>query len=142
MTMHLMSHAYSTLNTRKRKIKITKSKLERWAEELKQYNKLMKSCNSKTLTIDEYIDKIHGKYKPETKRSAYTPTTTEMQATERSRSHREKYPSMDTYNGTTPRKEPQIYTGTLIKGIATMHKSNAVPVIDKKQAEEIARMRR
>jgi len=30
----------------------------------------------------------------------------------------------------------------LIKGIATMHKSNAVPVIDQKQAIEIANMRR
>lgn len=34
------------------------------------------------------------------------------------------------------------YTGTLIKGIATMHKSNAVPVIDQEQAVEISRMRR
>jgi hypothetical protein len=34
------------------------------------------------------------------------------------------------------------YTGTLIKGIATMHKSNAVPVIDQEQATDIANMRR
>lgn len=34
------------------------------------------------------------------------------------------------------------YTGTLIKGIATMHKSNAVPVIDQEQMIEISRMRR
>lgn len=34
------------------------------------------------------------------------------------------------------------YTGTLIKGIATMHKSNAVPIIDQEQATEISRMRR
>jgi len=40
------------------------------------------------------------------------------------------------------KKEENKYTGTLITGIATMHKSNAVPVINKKQAEEISRMRR
>lgn len=34
------------------------------------------------------------------------------------------------------------YTGTLIKGIATMHKSNLVPIIDEQQAIEISRMRR
>ena len=44
--------------------------------------------------------------------------------------------------GSTAKKEPNVYTGTLIKGIATMHKSNAVPVIDQKQAEEISKMGR
>ena len=34
------------------------------------------------------------------------------------------------------------YTGSLVTGIATMHKSNAVPVIDQEQATEIANMRR
>lgn len=42
----------------------------------------------------------------------------------------------------TPRKESPKYTGTLVKGIATMHKSNAVPVIEKSHAEDISRMRR
>ena len=40
------------------------------------------------------------------------------------------------------KREENTYTGTLITGIATMHKSNSVPVINKTQAEEIARMRR
>jgi len=44
--------------------------------------------------------------------------------------------------GQASRREPQKYTGTLIKGIATMHKSNAVPVIDQKHAEEISKMAR
>ena len=34
------------------------------------------------------------------------------------------------------------YTGTLIKGIATMHKSNAVPIINDQEAKDIANMRR
>lgn len=40
------------------------------------------------------------------------------------------------------RPEALKYTGTLVKGIATMHKSNAVPVIDQEQATEISSMRR
>ena len=44
--------------------------------------------------------------------------------------------------GGTAKKESPKYTGTLVKGIATMHKSNAVPVISQKEAEDIARMRR
>ena len=51
-------------------------------------------------------------------------------------------PSLDTGANCTAKNESQKYTGTLVKGIATMHKSNAVPVIDQKQAAEIARMRR
>ncbi len=38
--------------------------------------------------------------------------------------------------------EKKEYTGTLVKGIATMHKSNAVPIIDQEQATDIANMRR
>lgn len=42
----------------------------------------------------------------------------------------------------TAKKESQKYTGTLVKGISTMHKSNAVPVISDQESEDIARMRR
>jgi hypothetical protein len=140
MTMHLMGHAYSTLNKKKRKTKITKAKLARWEEELRDYNKLMKRCGSPKLTLDQYIDKIHGKVES---RREFVPYKREETLFERqSREHREKYPSLDTVSGATPRREPQTYTGTLVKGIATMHKSNAVPVIDQKQAEEISQMRR
>jgi hypothetical protein len=36
----------------------------------------------------------------------------------------------------------KVYTGTKVKGIATMHKSNAVPVFSDEEAIEISRMRR
>lgn len=39
----------------------------------------------------------------------------------------------------TERKE---YTGTLVKGISTMHKSNAVPIINEQEMIEHAKMRR
>ena len=41
----------------------------------------------------------------------------------------------------TYKASPQ-YTGTKIKGIGTLHKSNAVPVFSDEEAVEIARMRR
>jgi len=45
--------------------------------------------------------------------------------------------------GHAPKKESMKYTGDLIVGIATMHKSNAVPVMrGTSQAEDIAKMRR
>lgn len=36
----------------------------------------------------------------------------------------------------------KIYTGTKIKGIGTMHKSNAVPIFSDEEAIDIAKMRR
>jgi hypothetical protein len=36
----------------------------------------------------------------------------------------------------------KVYTGTMIKGIGTMHKSNAVPIFSNQEAEDIAKMRR
>ena len=45
--------------------------------------------------------------------------------------------------GSTAQKERQIYSGERrLLGIATMHKSNMVPVFDSKDAKDIAKMRR
>lgn len=47
------------------------------------------------------------------------------------------------FSGTPCTKAPEKrYTGTAIKGIGTMHKSNAVPIFSDEQAIEIATMRR
>jgi len=49
--------------------------------------------------------------------------------------------SKDT-GGTATLKAPKVYTGTKVKGIATMHKSNAVPVFSDEEAIDISKMRR
>ena len=49
--------------------------------------------------------------------------------------------SVDT-GGNATLKEPKVYTGTKVKGIATMHKSNAVPVFSDEEAIDISKMRR
>ena len=49
--------------------------------------------------------------------------------------------SVDT-GGNATLKAPKVYTGTKVKGIATMHKSNAVPIFSDEEAVDIAKMRR
>lgn len=51
-------------------------------------------------------------------------------------------PSRDTGLGVAAAPAPKVYTGTKIKGIGTMHKSNAVPIFSDEEAQDIAHMRR
>jgi len=56
-----------------------------------------------------------------------------------------EYPSMSTSDvipGTCSKTEPQQYSGDYIVGIATMHKSNLVPVGKDQDPAEYATMRR
>ena len=53
-----------------------------------------------------------------------------------------EYKSVTTTGVGTEKHERNEYTGTLVKGIATMHKSNAVPIINDDEAKDISRMRR
>jgi hypothetical protein len=132
MTMQLMSHAYTTTSTKKRKNKPVTINAK-YAAEFREHNKFMRRIGCKEKSLDEYIQYRQGNYKPALK-------GTPMPKYEIS-NHREKYPSGDGIGTNYARKE-KVYTGTLITGIATMHKSNAVPVINQKQAIEIANMRR
>jgi hypothetical protein len=46
------------------------------------------------------------------------------------------------FTGNATLAPPKVYTGTKVKGIATMHKSNAVPVFSDEEAVDISKMRR
>jgi hypothetical protein len=50
--------------------------------------------------------------------------------------------SLDSGLGNAALKPTKQYTGTKVKGIATMHKSNAVPIFSDEEAVDISRMRR
>lgn len=52
------------------------------------------------------------------------------------------YASASGTAGVAARVDAPRYTGTLVKGIGTMHKSNAVPIINEQEMKDIARMRR
>ena len=135
MTMHLMSHAYTTTNTRKRKT-ANKGVTSRYAQDWVDYNKQMKRIGAKTKTFDEYVAYRQGKSTPKLKGGVKSP----LEAT----TYRRETPKYESGIGigvSFGRKE-NTYTGTLIKGIATMHKSNAVPIMNDEQAIEVARMRR
>ena len=44
--------------------------------------------------------------------------------------------------GTLAKKESMKYTGNSMVGIATMHKSNSVPIFSQEEAQDVSRMRR
>ena len=54
----------------------------------------------------------------------------------------EKINSLPFTAGPCLKAPDKVYTGTLIKGIGTMHKSNAVPIFSDEEAMDIAKMRR
>lgn len=105
-----------------------------WKEREAEYQKHLKSLG------------IHSSSSKKKRKAKFVPLQREESIHARqSREHRKKYPSADITSSdvnATAKKERQTYTGTLIKGIATMHKSNAVPVIDAQQAKDISAMRR
>jgi hypothetical protein len=53
-----------------------------------------------------------------------------------------KIPSLNTGWVPCVKTPDKVYTGTKVKGIGTMHKSNAVPIFSDEEAVEISRMRR
>jgi hypothetical protein len=141
MTMHLVGPYLTTTNYKKRKTKMTKARVLQLEEGHKSHNKFLKSIKLAPVTYDEYVDYVHGRT-PHTRKPAPEPLKVVAD-------YRRQVPTIPSLPVTTEgmqnacaRKEPQKYTGTLIKGIATMHKSNAVPVINDEQAREISSMRR
>lgn len=54
----------------------------------------------------------------------------------------EHYPSKDTGYYNTFKKPDLYYTGDNMKGIGTLHKSNAVPIFTDEEAKDQAKMRR
>ena len=53
-----------------------------------------------------------------------------------------KIPSLPFTAGACTKAPDKVYTGTAMKGIGTMHKSNSVPIFSDEEAVAIARMRR
>jgi len=144
MTMHLVK-GMTTTRVAESKRKITRVDYERYVEEHREYNKRMKQQHrhSERLTLDQYIDYVHGKSPVRAKQTNkhYMHAEYRLQE-ERYRRPTPDIPSVDLRGNFVTKTEPMKYTGTLIKGIATMHKSNAVPVIDDQHAKDISHMRR
>jgi hypothetical protein len=138
MTMHLI-RGVCTLNTRKPTFKLTKRKRAEWEFDWMADNKARKSQGMPKITFDEYCLNRLGKVKLDKPvfKTLQASTTTHPRYVDRV-----EHQSLGIVGGNTLKREPLKYTGTLVKGIATMHKSNAVPVIDEEQMKDISRMRR
>ena len=146
--MQLVGPYLTTTNYKKRKAKkITQKRLDELQIEWRQYNKRMRRNNMHSLqynTFDDYLAYVQGnpptRKKEEKEYQSYANPEPYVR-------HTESYPSLKTSDvipgGPTPKRESQRYTGDLIVGVATMHKSNLVPVMrGTSEAKDIAAMRR
>ena len=143
MSMHMEGPALTTTRTKKYKLKMTKQKRALLEMDMFHYNKKQKRMGEPKVTFDEYVDIRCGRVVKKKKlhpseQGEYNGPTYQAPI-----GRKTKYiPSLPMGDGVATKKETTQYTGTLIKGIATMHKSNAIPIIDKKQAQEVSKMRR
>jgi hypothetical protein len=124
MTMHLLPVYYTTTSTKKRKKK-NKSKSLLAAEKEHQ----------------EFLKKI-GVGQSKNKRSVAQPGSASALGAEGRRFESYRSDQKPGWDPSMAKKQANVYTGTEIIGIAQMHKSNAVPIRGKKDAIEVARMRR
>jgi len=148
MTMHL-ERGLTTLNTKKKK-KAKRKPDAFYVDGWREQNKFWKKHNLPTMKLPEYIEYVHGNWKPKTEPRAISTPWHHVDS-----NHRKETPHIPSSNSTsgigTATKRPAMqYTGERkLVGIAMMHKSNLVPVFadenDKdgsKAATEISQMRR
>lgn len=128
MSMHLVGPWLTTTGKKKGKKKFTSAEQKRKLEELALAQKKMR----------EQYGVVESTPSRKSK-----PTFNTLRMT--SKPYRRETPKIESlpFTGDACYKMPdKVYTGTLIKGIATMHKSNAVPIINEQEATDISRMRR
>ncbi len=129
MTMHLEGPWLSTTGKRKGKQKF------RNAEEARKARELDASWKE--------LQKRWGIEAEEKKRKrALTADALEYKLTTPTGRSTVHIKSLNSGAGVATLAPAKVYTGTKIKGIGTMHKSNAVPIFSDEEAQDIARMRR
>ena len=137
MTMHLMGPQFTTTNTRKRKSK-KKTKSQIQAE--KDHAKFLKRMGVHPDQREQRARSLTVKHPPYTRLDV-----SRLESDPGSNPGGPTIPSGDNgvgYHPSMGKRKENVYTGTEIIGIAVMHKSNAVPIRNKKSAEEVAKMRR
>ena len=146
--MHLVGpHMTTTTYNRKKKQKtLGPSQQEKLKVQWRQHNK---DCRKRHIhsaqfaDFEDFVAYVNGTYKPPVRKDVKSSTSYQMPKLIRDE---KVYPSLsNNIGGSTPRKESMQYTGKRkLIGIATMHKSNMVPIFEdnKEQAIEIAQMRR
>ena len=131
MTMHIEGPWLSTVGKKKGKKKFRNAEEARKARELDaSWAELQKRWEPSNIAKKTKSSSTYGKLS-----DTYKLTTPPGRGTT---SH---IKSVDT-GGNATLAAPKVYTGTKVKGIATMHKSNAVPVFSDEEAIDISKMRR
>lgn len=130
--MHLMGHAYTTTGKPRGK--------RRWASaEQKRKSEELKAEWSRTLAkIDKLKPGFSGAKKLDPVANAIPQYSTIVPPGRET----PRLSSQDTGWVTCTAVKDNTYTGTKIKGVGTMHKSNAVPVFSDQEARDISSMRR
>jgi len=131
MTMHLLPPMYSTTGKKKGPKKWASSEAKNLAKQRES------EWDRKLLEFEKMTPKFStGPYNaPKKSITNYMPKTPPGRETA-------PIPSQDTGWVTCVKVADKEYTGTKIKGIGTMHKSNAVPVFSDEEAKDISKMRR
>ena len=127
--MHLCGPALSLIGKKKGKVKFRNAEEARKAREL--------DASWKELQKKWAVD---AEAKRRTRGLKAEPLSYKLTAPP-GRGNTHHIPSVNT-GGNATLAAPKVYTGTKVKGIATMHKSNAVPVFSDEEAIEISKMRR
>jgi hypothetical protein len=134
MTMHLLPPMYSTTGKRKGKQKFASAEAKRKSEQLdREWKELLKR---------QGIEQDEKKRKKALSAAPLSSTTGYSLAIPAGRNTTAHIKSLNSGVGTATLAPPKVYTGTKVMGIATMHKSNAVPVFSNDEAKEISSMRR
>ena len=132
MTMHLEGPWLSTTGKQKTKRKFASAEHAKKAREL---DESWKTLQKKWGVEAEDKKRNRAMSAPSLSSSSYSLKIPE------GRNTTAHIPSRNT-GGNAVLKPSPVYTGTKVKGIATMHKSNAVPVFSDEQAVDISKMRR
>ena len=143
MTMHMLPAYFSTTSTKKRKQKKSKKQQQTDAA----HAKFLKKMGYKGPVVQRSEPAAHNGVvvgsnpAGPTKRSVAQPGSASALGAEGRKF--ESCRSDQFYNSSSAKKDEKVYSGerTLL-GIATMHKSNMVPVFSTEDAEALAKMRR
>jgi hypothetical protein len=132
MSMHLEGPWLSTTGKKKGKQKFRNAAEAKKARELDESWKALQ----KKWQVEAEDKKRQRALKAEPLGSSYS------LAAPAGRSTTAHIKSLDTGLGVASLKESPKYTGTKLKGIGVMHKSNSVPIFSDEEAVNIAKMRR
>lgn len=150
MSMHI-DKSLNTTSFCKRKTKITKAQQADLERGWRERNIFLRNIGLAKETFEQYLEWVYGKGKKEkTKKYQSKLCTTPIKESSDNKEKLVEHMSTNENKnnmakwvpGPCSSKPSPIYTGKEIVGIATMHKSNMVPVFSQTEAEEISKMRR